>query len=66
MKRIKGDVVAKVVDVALRTDQMLSLVVAADKKNVPTHFVVVLPASIVGEIQIPGTIPAVVWPEDFE
>ena len=66
MKRIKGDVVAKVIDVALRADQMMSVVVAADEKNVPTHFVVVLPAFMIGKISVPGTIPATVWPEDFE
>lgn len=66
MKRIKSGVVAKVIDVALRSDQMLSVVVAADEKNVPTHFVVVLPASTIGRVSVPGTIPATVWPEDFE
>lgn len=66
MKRIKSDVVAKVIDVALRTDQMLSVVVATDDKDKPTHFVLVLLWDQIGKISVPGTTPATVWPDDFE
>ena len=67
-KRIKSSVIASVVDVALRSDQMMSVVAAATEDSQPTHFVLVLPMSRASGLiaSLEGVIPVSVTLDDFE